>query len=63
MKPVTPTLDVCSSSYHTSFSGVVEPLQELDGCAFSTAAAPHQGQSLSLAHLQVQPSEDGYMRA
>lgn len=62
MKAVTLSRE-CLSSHHSPFEGVVEPLQELDGGALSAAAATHQGQSFSLAHLQIQPLEDGYVRA
>lgn len=51
------------SSHHSPFSGVIESLQELDGSALSTATAPHQSQSLSLLHLQIQPLEDGNIGA
>lgn len=51
------------SSHHSPFSGVIEPLQELDGGALPTAAAPHQSQRLPLLHLQIQPLEDGNVRA
>lgn len=50
---------MCLSTHHSPLSGVIEPLQQLDDGALSTAAAADQGQSLSLPHLQVQPLEDG----
>lgn len=56
-------MSVYLSSHHSPLSGVVEPLQQLDGGALSTAAAPHQRQSLSHFHIQIQPLEDGHIRA
>lgn len=50
------------SPHHSALSGVVEPLQQLDGGALSTAAAPHQGQSFSLLHAQIQASQDWDVR-
>lgn len=54
-------LCLCLSSHHSPLQGVIEPLQQLNGGALSTAAASHQGQSLSLLHLQVQPLQDGHV--
>lgn len=50
-------------SHHCPIDGVVEPLQQLDGGALPTAAAPHQGQSLALLHTQIEPLQDGHVGA
>lgn len=63
VNPVAQSMYVYLPSYHSPLSGVVEPLQQLDGGALSTATAPHQGQSLSLPHLQIQPLQDLHIRA
>lgn len=46
-------------SHHSPLLGVIEPLQQLNGGALSTAATADQGKSLSLLHLQAQPLQDG----
>lgn len=50
-----------ASSYHSPLFGVIKSLNQLYDCALPTATAAHQGQWLTLLHLQIQPSEDGHI--
>jgi hypothetical protein len=43
---------------HHALQGVVEPLHQLDSCAFSTATVANQGHRLSALHLQIEALQD-----